>query len=112
MSIDWTKPELYTHCSRTDDEIANVHIVPPEFNEEHCVYVRWKSGHTCSYTTEGTINGQQFIIPKPRKPRVVEGWTKECFSRNGGWSFVVHQGEKTDESWVKVRVEEVIDETP
>jgi hypothetical protein len=46
------------------------------------------------------------------EPRVVEGWTKECFSRNGGWSFVVHQGEKTDESWVKVRVEEVIDETP
>lgn len=107
--IDWTKPELYTHCSRTDDEIANVHIVPPEFNEEHCVYVRWKSGHTCSYTTEGTINGQQFIIPKPRKPRVVEGWVdKGVFERDE--SYVIHSNEPRNLGYVKVRVEEVIDE--
>ena len=112
MSIDWTKPELYTHKVRTGDEIESVHIVPPEFNARHPGFIKWKSGVTWSYCIDGSSTGREYVIPKPRKPRVVEGWTKECFSRNGGWSFVVHQGEKTDESWVKVRVEEVIDETP
>lgn len=104
--IDWTRPELYTHRERTDDEIVRVHVIPEWIKNSHYrVYIEWKSGE-CGWCL---LNSDQ-IIPKPRKPRVVEGWTKEGFSRNGGWSFVVHQVEQVGERWVKVRVEEVTDE--
>lgn len=68
--IDWTRPELYTHRERTDDEIVRVHVIPEWIKNSHYrVYIEWKSGE-CGWCL---LNSDQ-IIPKSRKPRVVEGW--------------------------------------
>ena len=110
--IDWTKPELYCHFE-SKAEIVRVHVIPDWCAEEYPVIIEWSDGFFDCYTMDGRCtkaSALPHVIPKPRKPRVVEGWTKEGFSRNGGWSFVVHQVEQVGERWVKVRVEEVTDE--
>lgn len=113
MSIDWTKPELYWHAT-TGADIARVHVIPDWCREDYPVIIEWSDGLFDCYMMDGRCtkaSALPHVIPKPRKPRVVELWVNESAFNKESPSHVLYLSDPRDISYVKVRVEEVIDET-